>query len=93
MTWSRTSHRRYRTNRARVIRNSTVCAICGGDLNPDIPWPDKWCVTADHITPVSDARDERERRILNLGKLQAVHRICNQRRWQHAGEQRHGRAW
>ena len=64
---SRTGHFRYRKNRRRVIRDATVCAICGGDLNPDIPWPDPWCVTADHITPVAYARDERERRALNNG--------------------------
>ncbi len=84
--WSRTSHRRYRTNRARVIRNSTVCAICGQDLNPDAVWPDKWCTTADHVVPIADGGD-------NLGPVRAVHRICNQRRWQKAGETRHGRAW
>lgn len=86
MTSSRTSHRRYRTNRRRVIRNADTCAICGQPLNPDIAWPDPYCITADHIIPIADGGH-------NLGKLQAVHRICNQRRWQHAGQQRHGRSW
>jgi hypothetical protein len=59
-------------------------AICGQPLNPDIKWPDPWCITADHNIPIADGGH-------NNGALQAVHRICNQRRWQQTV--RHGRAW
>lgn len=86
MTWSRTSHRRYRSNRARVIRNSDTCAICGKPLDKSIPWPDPWCTTTDHVVPIADGGH-------NLGTLQAAHRICNQKRWQQAGKTRHGRSW
>ena len=81
---ARTGHYRYRRNRARVLRKADVCAICGQTLNPDIKWPDPWCVTADHIVPIADGGH-------NNGPLQVVHRICNQRRWQQTV--RHGRAW
>ena len=81
---SRTGHYRYRGNRRRVIRNADTCAICGQPLNPDIPWPDPMCITADHITPIADGGR-------NDGPLRAVHNRCNQRRWQQTI--RHGRQW
>ena len=51
---TRTGHYRYRRNRARVIRNSDTCAICGQPLNPDLRWPDPCCTVADHIVPIAD---------------------------------------
>ena len=84
MTWSRTSHRAYRRNRKRVLRNSTICAICGEPLNPNVQWPDPMSITADHIIPIADGGD-------NLGPLRAVQNRCNQRRWQLQQTNRHGR--
>lgn len=84
--WSRTSHRAYRRHRARVIRNSDTCAICGRDLQPDATFPDPWSTSADHITPISEGGD-------NLGPIRAVHLRCNQRRWQYSDKTRHGRQW
>ena len=86
MTWSRTSHRAYRRNRARVIRNADTCAVCGQPLNPDLKFPDPLSTSADHITPIADGGH-------NLGPLQACHLRCNQKRWQQAGKTRHGRQW
>jgi 5-methylcytosine-specific restriction endonuclease McrA len=83
---ARTGHWRYRRNRARVLRNATCCAICGQPLNHDLKWPDPYCVTADHVTPLADGGS-------NNGQLQAAHRICNQRRWQLQQTNRHGRVW
>ena len=84
---ARTGHWIYRRRRARVLRNAEVCAICGQPLNPDIPWPDPMCITADHIVPIAEGGH-------NNGKLQACHRICNQKRWsQSAKPVRHGRTW
>ena len=52
MAWSRTSHRAYRRNRKRILRNSTICAICGQPLNHALPGPIRcasppimWCLS------------------------------------------------
>jgi 5-methylcytosine-specific restriction endonuclease McrA len=83
---ARTGHYRYRRNRARVIRNTTVCELCGGDLYPDLPWPHPLSTTADHIVPVSEGGH-------NNSALRAVHNQCNRNRWQLQQTNRHGRAW
>ena len=85
--WSRTSHRRHRTNRARTIRNSDTCHICGQALNPELKFPHPMSTTADHLVPIADGGD-------NLGRLAAAHLRCNQRRWSQASKAvRPGRQW
>ncbi len=84
---SRTGDRPYRRNRARTLRNSDVCALCGAALFPDAPWPDPWSTETDHILPIS-------RGGANAGELRAVHRICHQRRERiESGKDRHARDW
>jgi 5-methylcytosine-specific restriction endonuclease McrA len=71
---------------ARTGAEATCCAICGQPLNPDIKWPDPWCSTADHVTPIADGGS-------NNGPLRAVHNRCNRQRWQLQQTNRHGRQW
>lgn len=82
---SRTGHYRYRRLRARVIANSDTCALCGKPLT-DLPWPDPYSTTADHVIPIADGGH-------NNGELRAVHNVCNRQRFKQAQQNRHGREW
>ncbi|WP_088945733.1 HNH endonuclease [Rhodococcus sp. 1168] len=89
---SRTGHRGYRRNRARALRNSDVCHLCGGWIDPDLKYPDPMSASADHVQPVSRGGS-------NTGELRAAHLRCNIRRGNRNGlpgsetPVRHGRAW
>ena len=54
---SRSGHRRYRDQRARMLRAAEraglPCCYCGGAIDYALRYPDKRSPTADHATPVS----------------------------------------
>ena len=85
---SRTGHRGYRRNRARVLRNSDCCHWCGQLLDPDLPFPHPLSSTADHLLPIKDGGS-------NTGVVVAAHLKCNQarNRKQQPGAERHARDW
>lgn len=70
--------RDYRRAAARLRRNSDVCWICGGDIDPDLPYTDPMSFTADHVNPVSLGGHR-------LGEMRAAHRSCNSRRGNRVG--------
>ena len=84
---ARTGHAIYLRHRRRVIRDATVCALCDGELYPDLPWPHPLSTTADHIIPISEGGS-------NNGPLRACHARCNQKRYELTAKPvRHGRQW
>ena len=66
---------RRRKARARVLSTADRCAICGGPLDTSIPTPDPMSVEVDEIVPFSLGGSP-----YDLSNLQAVHRICNERK-------------
>lgn len=86
---SRTGHRGYRRNRARVLRNSDVCHWCGQRLDPEIRFPHPMSSTADHVVPIKHGGR-------NTGALVAAHLSCNvarNRTKPRPGDVRHARDW
>ena len=57
MATSRASHRRYREQRARLLRtaraNDEPCCFCGQPIEWDAPARSPWSPSADHVVPVS----------------------------------------
>jgi 5-methylcytosine-specific restriction endonuclease McrA len=89
VSMARTSDRRYRALRARVLEGKgIVCAGCGEPIDKSLPFPHPMSATADHINPVGRGGS-------NHGKLQPMHLLCNQRKGKRVGlpETKHSRRW
>ena len=85
----RTGHARYRRNRARILKESDVCWLCGQWIDPDLKFPDPLCATADHVHPVGKGGD-------NNGELRPAHFRCNilrNKKQTPKKETPHGRDW
>lgn len=82
----RTSDRRYRKRRAKLLAEQDICALCGQWIDPDIKWPDPMSGTADHVIDIAKGGD-------NHGELQAAHFRCNIRKSNVKPPVRHSRAW
>jgi hypothetical protein len=70
------STRRHRVWAARVLRDATVCALCGEPLDKALKWPDPMSPSADHIETWASNPARR----YDITNGQASHAICNQRR-------------
>ena len=85
--------------RRQVLAESTVCAICGRELDYEAPARSRWAPSVDHIVSLRTMRglDDAEQRQLALdpGNLRAVHCGCNSRRGSRppAQPRRQSRAW
>lgn len=90
MTKHRTSHRAYRKKRARALSGTDlICAGCGEPINKDFRFPHPLSATADHVLPVAAGGH-------NLGELQPMHKVCNERKGKRTTpdqESRHVRKW
>lgn len=64
-------HRR-RQVRARVLREETVCWICGGEVDKTLPTPHPESAEVDEVVPVSAGGSPTDRRNCRLS-----HRRCN----------------
>lgn len=78
---SRTNDSRYQRNRARVLRGSPICHLCGEPIDRTLKWPDPLSGSADHLEPVSRGGH-------NHGPLQPAHLGCNSRRGNDIGQGR-----
>jgi hypothetical protein len=76
----------YLKNRAQAFANSDVCWLCGQWIDMELPWPDPWSKSADHVVPISRGGD-------NRGEVRAAHLRCNRRRGRTMPPVPHGRAW
>ena len=61
---------------ARVLRDATICALCGKPLDKTLKAPDPMSPSADHIESWAQAPDRR----FDPTNGQATHLRCNQRR-------------
>ena len=66
-----TRGRDYRRKRARILRDSNVCAICGDPIDTTLKWPDPYSASVDHKTPINRGGTN------HPANLQAAHLRCN----------------
>jgi len=52
-------------------RDNWKCGICGGEISPDLAWPDRMSATLDHIVPIVKGGDH------SFANVQAAHFTCN----------------
>lgn len=55
-------------------RDEWKCGLCGGEIDPDLRWPDPGSVTLDHIVPLARGGGH------TYGNTQAAHASCNMRK-------------
>ena len=74
----------WRAVSARVLRDASVCWLCGLPLDFDAPARSRWSPSVDHVLSLSAMRgfDEGTQRRLALdpANLRAAHYGCNSRR-------------
>jgi hypothetical protein len=74
----------YRKARERVLRDATVCHLCGGALDFDAEPRSRWAPSVDHVLPVSSLVDLDPRSARKLAVdpelLRPAHVGCNSRR-------------
>lgn len=70
----RTSHRRYRRERAAALSGDLTCWLCGQPIDKTLSWPDPMSATADHVVAHHDSGKD------NRSNLKAAHLTCNSRR-------------
>lgn len=52
-------------------KDGWVCQLCGGAIDPSLPWPDRMAASVDHIVPISLGGDD------TFDNVQAAHSGCN----------------
>lgn len=62
--------RAYRRKAARVRRSSTICSLCGKQIDHTLPATDPMSATADHLHPLAAGGHI-------LGDMYVAHRRCN----------------
>lgn len=85
----RTGHARYRRNRARILKESDVCWLCGQWIDMALRFPHPMSATADHVEPYAVRKN-------NNGELRPAHFRCNIQRntkQTNKDETPHGRDW
>jgi 5-methylcytosine-specific restriction endonuclease McrA len=64
--------RPYERIRRRVLARSSVCVICGEQIDPALRWPDPRSASLEHLTPLSLGGAP-----LDPDNLGAAHLSCN----------------
>jgi 5-methylcytosine-specific restriction endonuclease McrA len=82
--------RRWRAVRAKVLRGSSTCWICGEPIAMRVPYPDPMSATVDHVKPRALGGPG-----LDPANLRPAHLGCNMRRGigTSAKVQRRSREW
>ena len=62
----------YEKNRRRLLKTTTHCDICGGEINTNIKWPHPLSPVADHIIPISKGGHPSD-----LSNMRILHNQCN----------------
>lgn len=62
----------YERNRRRLLKTTTHCEICGGEINHNIKWPDPMAPVADHIIPIVKGGHPSD-----INNMRIVHNTCN----------------
>jgi 5-methylcytosine-specific restriction endonuclease McrA len=77
---NRNSAQRQR-DRDTIARTKAGCHICGQPIDYSLRSPDPQSFEVDHLVPLSSARDDAERDLLDrLANKAASHRICNSKK-------------
>lgn len=71
---ARTGNRRYRRERAAVLRGDVVCWLCGQPIDKTLAWPDPMSGSADHVQAHHDGGHD------GRSNLRPSHLGCNSRR-------------
>jgi 5-methylcytosine-specific restriction endonuclease McrA len=70
--------------RKQVLANSSVCWLCGKQIDPDAPPRSRLSASVDHVIPLSLMRnwdpEEQKRAALDPSNLRAAHFGCNSAR-------------
>ena len=78
----RTGNRRYRRERAAILKGVVACWICGRPIDKTLRWPDPMSASADHVTAHHDGGDDGRR------NLKPSHLGCNSSRGKRAHSKR-----
>lgn len=62
----------YERNKRRLLKTTTHCEICGGEINRNIKWPDPMSPVCDHIIAISKGGHPS-----SLDNMRIVHNFCN----------------
>lgn len=63
----------YQKNKARILAETDICALCGLPIDKNLRFPDPYSATVDHIIPIAKGGHPSD-----IENLQATHLICNQ---------------
>lgn len=55
-------------------RDGYCCGLCGGTVDMEVPWPDRWAPTVDHVVPLVAGGDD------TRANVQLAHFVCNSRK-------------
>lgn len=70
----RTGNRRYRRERAAILKGDVVCWLCGQPIDKALAWPDPMSASADHVLPHADGGSDSRQ------QMKPAHLGCNSRR-------------
>jgi 5-methylcytosine-specific restriction endonuclease McrA len=62
----------YEKNKRRLLKTTTHCEICGGEINRNIKWPDPLSPVVDHIIAISRGGHPSD-----IDNMRIVHNRCN----------------
>lgn len=65
----------YKQARRRLRSQGLPCWLCRGEIDYDLPWPNRGAFVLDHVQPIDEGGSE-----LDPGNHAAAHVSCNARR-------------
>ena len=66
----------YERNKRRLLKTTTHCEICGGEINTNIKWPHPLSPVVDHIIPIKGPGGI-QGHPSSLDNMRIVHARCN----------------
>ena len=66
----------YEKNKRRLLKTTTHCEICGGEINTNIKWPHPLSPVVDHIIPIKGPGGI-QGHPSDINNMRIVHNACN----------------
>ena len=66
----------YERNKRRLLKTTTHCEICGGEINTNIKWPHPLSPVVDHIIPIKGPGGI-QGHPSDINNMRIVHNRCN----------------